>query len=127
MANDERTSKTPVEEADHDLLIQRFAKGDDAAFRELLEREEPGLRRHLEDKTPPHVLRRLGVSDIIQRASIELLTLRKKFENRGEKAFRRLLKVIADRVTDCAINLAQKTHAIFKSAAPLIVATVVVG
>lgn len=100
----EGSRTTPVSDADYDLLIHRFAGGDDSALRELLEREEHGLRRHLEERTPPHVLRRLGVSDIFQRTSIELLTVRKKFKNRGKKAFRRLLRVIADRVLAKALE-----------------------
>ena len=81
-----------------DELVGLFARGDDSALRRLLDREAPGLRRHLAARMPRDVLRRQGVSDTIQKACLGIVRSRQSLTNGGLGDFRRLLKVIAERV-----------------------------
>lgn len=84
-----------MEEDDFKFLLDRYSRGDRSALGDLVEREEEGLRRWLAKKMPAQLLRRVGISDIIQQTSIELLTIQKRFENRGIGSFRKLLRGIA--------------------------------
>lgn len=79
-------------------LVARFAGGDESALGQIIEKESMHLRRRLEKKTPPHLLQRVGVSDLLQETAVELMKVREGFENRGPVAFRRLLELVADRV-----------------------------
>ncbi|MCA8959391.1 MAG: hypothetical protein KDC38_02710, partial [Planctomycetes bacterium] len=76
--------------------MSRFAAGDDAAFARLVERETPRLIDRVERRLPAALRARIGASDIVQHTAVELISLRKKFENRGVDAFRGFMNTLAD-------------------------------
>ena len=101
MSEEQDSSDSPVQDTHElslDALVARFADGDDAALRQLLDREEPALRRHIEARTPPDVLRRQGVSDTIQKAALGIVQTRDSLRDGDSGDFRRLLTVIAERI-----------------------------
>lgn len=79
-----------------DELLRQFAAGDPAALGRLVERETPWLLKRLQRKLPARLRQRLGASDVVQATALDLLAVRDRFENRGVRAFRRMLAVIAD-------------------------------
>lgn len=78
-------------------LLARFADGDESALRDLVDREGGGVLRHIEARMPAHLKKRFGASDIVQQTIIDLVSLQKRFDNRGVPAFRGLLRTMAER------------------------------
>ena len=98
------TQREFAEPEELNQLVRRFARGDDSALRALLAVEENSLRRHLTARAPADYLRRQGVSDALQQATLGIVRMRGRLENQGHSAFRRLLHVIAERVLFNAIE-----------------------
>ena len=89
-------------------LLSRLSRGDDAALGALIERETPHLRAFLRNKVPARLLRRVGISDIVQQTALKLVAARPRWTNQGAKAFRKLLELIAERTL---INNLKHEHA----------------
>lgn len=89
-------AEAPGSAGDSDALLRRFANGDESALETLLEFESPRLLHRIRRRLPPALRRRVGESDILQLTTMDLLTVRERFENRGMAAFRGLLDTIAD-------------------------------
>ena len=85
-------------------LHERFRNGDEAAFRELLERHQGALRPCVARQIPPALRRRVSASDVIQETSILAFARREDFEDRGEGSFDAWLRAIADRKVQEAIR-----------------------
>jgi RNA polymerase sigma-70 factor (ECF subfamily) len=68
-----------------------------SALGRLVEAESVHLREYLAARLPAFLRRRVGISDIIQQTAVKLLQMRERFENRGHKAFHRMLYLIARR------------------------------
>lgn len=90
--------RTRQSDAELDRLVEMYSRGDKSAIGKLVEHESERLARWLRKRMSPRLLRRFGLSDIVQQTAIELVTLRPRFENRGSAPFRRLLRTIASRV-----------------------------
>lgn len=85
------TAEVPEED-----LVRRYQNGDGEALCALFDRYEALLVRRIERWLPPHVLRRLSVSDVLQESRIVALDRREAFEARGDGAFRRWILGIAE-------------------------------
>ena len=85
------TEQTPEE------LVSRFARGDDSALGELVERETPRILNRVRSRIPRELRRRMGGSDLLQLTAAELVKMRGQFENRGVGAFREMVATITDR------------------------------
>ena len=94
----------PVEEQRSVELLSRFARGDDEALGELVDRETPRILRRLRARMPRDLKARMGASDILQLTAADLVKLRGRFENLGVPAFRELVAKIADRTMAQAIK-----------------------
>ena len=78
-------------------LLSRFARGDDEALGELVDRETPRILRRVRARMPRDLNARLGASDILQLTAADLVRLRGRFENLGVAAFREMVATITDR------------------------------
>lgn len=85
-------------------LLSRFAKGDDSALGELVDRESPRILRRLRARMPRDLNARLGASDLLQVTAADLVRLRGRFVDLGVPAFRELVATIADRALSQAIK-----------------------
>ena len=94
----------PAEEQRSADLLSRFARGDDDALGELVDRETPRILRRLRARMPRDLKARMGASDILQLTAADLVKLRGRFENLGVAAFRELVATIADRTMARAIK-----------------------
>ncbi len=105
-APDSETSDPAASSAgtSRDELLLRFKRGDRAALDELFGEEESRLRHHLTARLPRGLVRRVGVSDILQQTAIELIELRERFEARGRPAFRGLVTRLAERALARAVR-----------------------
>lgn len=92
----EPTPLAPDAESATDELLRQFAAGDPSALGRLVERETPWLLKRLHRKLPAQLRQRVGASDVVQATAMDLIAVRDRFENRGVRAFRRMLAVIAD-------------------------------
>ena len=77
-------------------LVERFQRGEEAAFREVVERHADYLARRARQKMPAVLARRIAVSDVVQDACLGAYLSRDRFEDRGEGALRAWLGAILD-------------------------------
>lgn len=78
-------------------LRERFRRGDEGAFRALVERYTDGLRARLSARIPERLRRRVSSSDVLQETCILAFARREDFEDRGEGSFGAWLDAIAER------------------------------
>jgi RNA polymerase sigma-70 factor (ECF subfamily) len=77
-------------------LIRRFRAGDGDALRVLFERHEDILQARIRRRFPPHLHRKVSVSDVLQETRIVAYQRREDFESGGDDGFRNWLLGIAD-------------------------------
>jgi RNA polymerase sigma factor (sigma-70 family) len=94
----------PAREQNSRELLSRFARGDDSALGELVERESPRILARLRRRFPRQLNGRFGASDILQLTAVDLVRIRGDFENQGVGAFREMVATIADRTMAGAIE-----------------------
>lgn len=82
-------------------LIARAREGDEDAFRQLLERHGPSLRRKVRRQLPGLLRRKVGESDVLQSAFLIANEKLAEFEYRGEGSFEAWLdRIIAFKVRE---------------------------
>jgi RNA polymerase sigma-70 factor (subfamily 1) len=70
-----------------DDLYRRFRKGDEDAFRALVNRHTGLVLKHLSGRVPAHLRRRIALSDVVQETCVVAFRRRADFEDRGTAAF----------------------------------------
>jgi len=88
----------------NDPLLDRARTGDADALEELIRRHERAIGERIRRLLPPALMRRLGVSDILQETRLTAHARIGALENRGDAAFRNWLYAIADRKARRAVQ-----------------------
>jgi len=78
-----------------ETLILRARAGDEDAFRQLVERHTPALRRRIRRRLPALLRRKVAESDVLQSAYLIAHKKLATFEDRGDGAFEAWLDRIA--------------------------------
>jgi len=84
------------EEDDGAELLHRFRAGDEAAFRELLDRYGPLVSGRIARRLPDRLRRKVSVADVLQESLLAAYDGRDGLRDSTEDAFRAWLLTIAD-------------------------------
>ena len=81
--------------------MARVREGDEAAARELFDRNLAGLRARVRRRLPAAIRQKVAESDVIQEAYLAAFVKLADFEERGENAFQRwLARILEHRILD---------------------------